>query len=224
MKKNKKRIIIILLMLLVIIALCIPAKSQAALQSNGGTIANKNLDDWIVQIRKMEEIGGTFGLSETIDTNGLLATTESNGIDCHMEKNTEYGALVILSASSYGNPSKIENGDTTTGNISGVKMNINYEFVAAGAGITNSTYAKNANGKYINNEYNTKSYNGDAMDIGSWHASTSTIWFHDNTDSSLIRAVSGSIFSYHGDGCNNRPAFWKQIHPTRAVVVIGNGL
>ena len=49
-----------------------------------------------------------------------------------MQKNTEYGGLVILSASSYGNPEKIENGQTTTGNASGVVMNINGEWTSAG--------------------------------------------------------------------------------------------
>ena len=50
-----------------------------------------------------------------------------------MEKNTEYGAMAILSASSYGNQSKIESGGTTTGNKSGVYINLNKEWVSAGS-------------------------------------------------------------------------------------------
>ncbi len=172
--KKQKGIKLFIAIVLAIGALSLSSTSQAALQSNGGTVATKTIDDWIVQIRQMEAAGGTFGLAETINTTGLLATTESNGLDCHMEKNTEYGALVILSASAYGNPSNIANGGTTTGNATGVKMNINKEWVAAGAGLTSTTYAKNANSRYINNDYGTTSggkyHTGDAMDIGTWHS------------------------------------------------------
>lgn len=48
-----------------------------------------------------------------------------------MEKNTEYGAMAILSTSSYGNPNIIANGDTTTGNKTGIVINFNNEWVSA---------------------------------------------------------------------------------------------
>ena len=78
----------------------------------------------MINVRKMEELGGTMGLSETLNDN-LTSSSTSNNIDVHMEKNTEYGALAILSASSYGNPNKVEDGNTTTGNVTGVVMKIN---------------------------------------------------------------------------------------------------
>ncbi len=60
-----------------------------------------------------------MGLSETLNDN-LSASSESNNIDVHMIRATEYGATAILSASGYGNP-KSENAIiSTTGNDTGV--------------------------------------------------------------------------------------------------------
>lgn len=228
--KNLRKKLIVLFILVWIISFITSTGVNAALQSNGGTVATKKIDDWIVQIRQMEASGGTLGLSETINKTGLLATTNSNGLDCHMEKNTEYGALVILSASSYGNPSVIANGGTTTGNATGVKMNINKEWVAAGAGLTSTTYAKNANSRYINNDYGTTSggkyHTGDAMNIGTWHSSRDATWCNATNYSGLLRACSGSIFSYSGHGNPNvQPsAYFEKTCASRAVVVVGSGL
>ena len=104
--------------------------SKAVLQSNGNTGAAYNLSDWMMNIRKMEELGGAMGLNEKINSD-LTTDGDSNNIDVHMQKNTEYGALAILSASSYGNPSKINDGETTTGNVTGVVMKLDSEWVAA---------------------------------------------------------------------------------------------
>lgn len=78
-----------------------------------------------MNVRKMEELGGAMGLTETLNDN--LTSTTSNNIDVHIERNTEYGAMAILSVSNYGNPSKIKNGETTTGNKSGIVINFNNE-------------------------------------------------------------------------------------------------
>ena len=151
-----------------------------------------------------------------------------------MEKNTEYGAMIILSASSYGNKNKIADGQTTTGNASGVVMKINSEWVAAGAGLNASTYAKNAKARYINNDYGTtaggKYHTGDAMDIGGWHSSGSAAWFADTSWHSCMRAYSGSVFSYM---CSN-PGGWLNVsdtaasykwgHTSRAAIVVGSGI
>lgn len=230
--KNLRKKIIMFFVLAGMLCLITPTKANAALQSNGGTASTKKFDDWIIQIRQMEAMGGTLGLSETINTTGLLSTTDSNGLDCHMEKNTEYGALVILSASSYGNPNKITDGETTTGNVTGVKMNINSEWVAAGAGLTETTYAKVADLRYINNDYGTtpggKYHTGDAMDIGTWHSSRGTNWITDVGGKSVggfLRGYSGSVFSYSGECWHSgAPAYVHQLHPSRAVVVLGTGL
>jgi len=99
-------------------------KVHAVVQANGNDGTAYNLSDWMINVRKMEELGGTMGLSETLNDN-LTSSSTSNSIDVHMEKNVEYGALAILSASSYGNPNKVEDGNTTTGNVTGVVMKIN---------------------------------------------------------------------------------------------------
>ena len=122
--------------------------SKAVLQSNGNTGATYNLSDWMINVRKMEELGGTMGLSETLNDN-LTSSSTSNNIDIHMQKNTEYGALAILSASSYGNPNKVNDGETTTGNATGVVMKLNSEWVAAGTVYEATNYA-NAVGRYKN--------------------------------------------------------------------------
>lgn len=195
MKTKLKLITFILLIVVAIIA--IPQYSNAALQSNGQEGTTKNMDQWMLQIRQMESLGGGLGLSESINATGLKATTPSNNVDVHMQKNTEYGALIILSASSYGNPSKINDGQTTTGNSTGVVMRINKEWVSAGAGITSSATWENAVGRYKNTY--TTSYvakRGDA--ILNWHGSSSSVWLNNISSSGLLRSYSGSVFSYSG--------------------------
>lgn len=235
MKKKCFKFLVIIGVLALLSIIGNSIQVQAVLQSNGGTPATKKIDDWILNIRKMESTGGTLGLNETINTTGLLATTDSNGLDCHMEKNTEYGAMVLLSASSYGNPNIIKSGDTTTGNVTGVVMNINKEWVAASAipNLTRTTYYKNANSRYVNNDYGEteggKYHKGDAMQQGGWHSdSPVTTWFYSNGGySGLLRAYSGSVFSYYGDGYVNdsdRAANYTRPWASRAVIVIGEGL
>lgn len=196
--KLKTKLKLITFTLLIAVAIiAIPQYSNAALQSNGQAGTTKSIDQWMLQIRQMESLGGGLGLSESINATGLKATTPSNNVDVHMQKNTEYGALIILSASSYGNPSKINDGQTTTGNSTGVVMKINKEWVSAGAGIINSTTWKNAVGRYKNTY--TTSYvakRGDA--ILNWHGSSSSDWIGTVYDFGLLRSYSGSVFSYYG--------------------------
>ena len=211
------------------------SSSKAVLQANGNDGATYNLSDWMMNVRKMEELGGAMGLSETVDSN-LTSSSDSNNIDVHMEKNTEYGALAILSASSYGNPNKINDGETTTGNATGVVMKLNMEWVAAGylTGVENYKNAvsryKNfvnipdvnyfwANGK-LEAIYEAKA--GDAIsETKDWHGGSGSTWIsfiaQGNYDGNqrfpyagLLRSYSKSIFSYYGyaGGYSNR-AFIK---------------
>lgn len=218
MKTKLKLIILIMLMAVAIIA--IPQNSNAALQSNGQAGTTKNMDEWMLQIRQMESLGGGLGLSESINATGLKATTPSNNVDVHMQKNTEYGALIILSASSYGNPSKINDGQTTTGNSTGVVMKINKEWVSAGTGITKSNVWKNAVGRY-KNTYTTKyvAKRGDA--ILNWHGSSSSEWIATTNISGLVRSYSGSVFSYYGFDYNYNGAFYTNSWASRACLVQG---
>ena len=146
MKKTKISIVLLIMMTALLILM---PTSKAALQSNGSTVANQSLNDWFINIRKMESLGGTLGLTETINAD-LTSGSGSNNLDIHMQKNTEYGAIAILSASSYGNPNIIASGETTTGNETGIVMNLNKEWVAAEIATIDSwaTNVRNANKKY----------------------------------------------------------------------------
>lgn len=147
--------------------------SKAALQANGNTSKPDTIENWLLNIRKMEETGGTLGLTDTINTTDLTSSAStSNNLDIHMEKNTEYGAMAILSASAYGNQNKINSGETTTGNKSGVYINLNKEWVSAGS-LTGYAQFENANVKY-KNAYTTKyvAKVGDAIsETAGWHES-----------------------------------------------------
>ncbi len=236
----------LLISIIVVGLICIftPLKINAALQSNGGTPATKDVNGWITQIRQMQASGGALGLTDTI---GADLTSTNTNLDIHMEKNTEYGAMVLLSASSYGNPEKIENGGTTTGNATGVYMNINKEWVAAGMANTAAASMKNAAGRY-KNQYTAPTYTekvGDAVaGVAGWHGSGSSTWIsvacNQNIEaglvrSGLIRAYSGSIFSYNGYGYSagnglsdldsyRQAADYRKAYTSRAVVVVGSGV
>ena len=230
MKKTKSKILFVILIIWMLILLN-STQVSAVLQSNGGASATKDIDGWILAIRGMEAQGGTLGLNEKINSTGLLHTTESgsNGLDCHMEKNTEYGAMVLLSASSYGNPNKIESGHTTTGNSTGVVMNINKEWVAAGAGLKGTKVFRYADARYINNDYGTtaggKYHIGDAMAQSQWHGDFKSTWLTYMDYSGFLRAYSSNIFSYYGKGtATSDDAKYTKPWASRAVIVIGDGL
>ena len=224
MKKSIRKIM--LLLILSILILSSKQAAQAVLQSNGSASSAKTIDQWMLQIRQMESPGGALVLNETVNAIGLNSTTGSNNLDIHMEKNTEYGAMAILSASSYGNPNKIASGGTTTGNKTGVYINLNQEWVAAGTLSSTSTYRQAAS-KY--KDLYTTSYvakAGDAIsETAGWHGSGASTWINNNNNSGLLRAYSGSVFSYYGNGGNsNYDAYYSKPWSSRAVVVVGSGL
>ena len=232
---------------MILIGILIPNKSYGALQSNGGTPATKDVNAWITQIRQMQATGGSLGLTDTINSSNL--TSGNKNLDIHMEKNTEYGAVVLLGASSYGNPNKMNtNGVTTTGNKTGVVMNINKEWVAAGTSNTVAASMKNAANRY-KNQYTAPTYTakvGDAIaTTGGWHGSTATTWLSSKANwgqtinkSCLIRSYAGSVFSYYGYGYDDyasgyadpdtdsyrRDADYRRAWASRAVVVTGSGV
>ena len=222
--KNKINRSITIFLFLIIFIILNTGNSKAVLQANGNGSAIYNISDWMLNVRRMEELGGAMGLTETLNSN-LTSSSESNNIDVHMEKNTEYGALVILSASSYGNPNKVEDGNTTTGNATGVLMYLNSEWVASGTVVSATNYY-NAKSRYKNvctDQYVAKK--GDAIsETVNWHGSKKNAWIYDNIDYGLLRARVGSIFSYYGTSNNDNGAYYIYEHPTRAVVVSGQGL
>lgn len=233
--KEKNKSIVIFLFFIIFLILN-QGKVHAVLQANGNDGTKYNLSDWMLNVRRMEELGGAMGLSETVNDN-LTSSSGSNNIDVHMQKNTEYGALAILSASSYGNPSKVENGNTTTGNVTGVVMKLNQEWVAAAANELDATNFKSSVARY-KNIYTVDTVGGkfgDGIDIGSWHGGIKNLWLSSGRisikeNSALIRSYSDSIFSYYGyssvSNASNNPViyadgYWKKEHFTRAVVVQG---
>ena len=177
----------------------------------------------------MEATGGTLGLSESINGTTLLSTTDSNNLDIHMEKNTEYGAVAILSASAYGNQAKIEDNQTTTGNKSGIYMRIGRsvaDVVAAGQVPAAGRYA-GMNARYKDNYttyYVAKA--GDAItETGGWGSGAQTWLNNENIYSILRRGYSGSVFGYYGHGLNGHgDADYGSAYPSRACVVVGEGL
>ena len=153
-----------------------------------------------------------------------------------MEKNTEYGAIAILSASSYGNPNVIGKGGTSTGNKTGIVFTHSdswsgLEVVAAYA--EGDTNKKTISQKYYNSyKYNssTSSANpkiGDAtIETANWHGS--------KYDSALIKLAGsyGSIARRGGD-YNISSVFqinWIQAgagyvtSSARAIMICGEGI
>lgn len=233
--KTKKKILVGIFAILMACIILQPNKANAALQSNGGTPATKNLATWMLQIRQMQELGGTLGRTDTVDTSNL--TSNATDLDIHMEKNTEYGAMAILSASAYGNPNPIADGGTTTGNSTGIVININKEWTAAGMLSGISTFT-NANDRY-KNSYKSNVYaikTGDAItETSGWHGSGASTWLNDGyannnaTKAGLIRAYSGSLFSYYGAASTynvsrNQPAMATNTYNSRACIVVGTGI
>lgn len=247
MKKKIYKVIITSIFIAFLLLLGLNNNSYAVLQANGATPATQTLQNWLYNVRAMEASGQALGLTESINGDTLMPSS-SNGLDSHMEKNTEYGAMAILSASSYGNPSKIENGGTTTGNKSGIVININNEMVAAGDSLINDNNNvprfKTSNEKY-KNVYAMDGYVkkvGDAIDIGAWHGASGNMWLtYRNArgdyviggyTSILLRSHSGSLFSFFGlsrytSSTSDREhyaAYYTNSWATRGVVVVGDGV
>lgn len=220
---NKK---IILVSLMLITLIYIPTISNAALQANGKSFKIDTLEKWLLNIRKMEATGGTLGLSDTINENDLTSSaSNSNNLDIHMELNTEYGAMAILSASSYGNPNKINDGETTTGNKSGIYIYSNSKEATSAAleNLSLNIFNK-ANLKY-KNIYNIGPFVpkiGDAtIETAGWHgareADTSL-----NSSRYFLRYT--GVFGYRCYENNSSGANLDGSYITRAVVVVGEGL
>lgn len=151
---------------------------QAALQANATTHANpvsKAGAAWITEIRQMETVGQTMGLTETLE--GLNATGDSNNIDVHMMLPNEYEAITILSVSGYGNSGKLRDETdaqkrTTTGNATGV-------YFTGDRSELLSCYSGRDYGKYsISGDIGTQMI----MDL-KWHegSSSATQWNNQNS-------------------------------------------
>ena len=124
-----------------------------------------------------------MGLNETLNED-LTSSSGSNGIDVHMMRTTEYGAIAILSASGYGNPSNAKAITSTTGNETGIILNTNnYEWTAGGlqgsifSGVNNRYFDS-----YTSNQASARA--GDALGTSitpnpgaaGWHSASYSNW------------------------------------------------
>ena len=226
---------ILLVMLLILMPF---GNVKAALQANPNTYyKNTNSpENWLSSIRSMEKSGNAMGLSETLNSD-LTASSESNGIDVHMMRSTEYGAMAILSASGYGNPSKLQNSSvkTTTGNKTGVYVSNGYWEHVAGGHIE-STRFKGVNEKYYDayTENQSSAKVGDALGNKSttnpgcegWHTDTYNFWFDKYCCNSFSRGYRGlfNFSRYNGNDDIGREFYpWTKEY-ARGVAVVGAGL
>ena len=165
-----------------------------------------------------------MGLNETLNED-LTSSSGSNGIDVHMMRTTEYGAIAILSASGYGNPSNASAITTTTGNETGIIINTNqWEWTAGGE----TSFLSTVNNKYID-RYTTSSTSAKAGDglgtstttnpgTAGWHKSSESYseWLY-NASCGFKRGV-GGIFSFNGYYGTSYSYY------ARGVAVCGTGL
>lgn len=223
MKKTKLILATLTIMLAAILLNTVEV--QAALQANSSTHYNsKNIKtptDWMSGFRQMENSGGGMGLSETLGSD-LTSSSGSNSIDVHMMRSTEYGAIAILSASGYGNPSNRQTLTTTTGNKTGIYFSgSNYEWVAGG--LENSIFSgtnKKYYDTYKNNDKNSARV-GDALGepsnngCQSWHSARAWAWV--NSSNPYFERGDGGLFSF---------SYGKAGDATRGrgVAVVGAGL
>lgn len=239
MNKVKKIVFVSVLIITLGMVLNV-SRVESALQANGKSTASYAFDKWPAMVRGMEALGGTFGLSETINSSSLLATTDSNNLDTHMQLNTEYGAMAILSASSYGNPEKVTSGGTTTGNSTGIVMPLTTEWVS-GADFSDTRNSpsngtivfRNMNSRYKNQYYHNSEVGkiGDAtIETQKWHGATDEtnqyMWISSNVSNAFCRSY-GNIFAYTGyyyGGNRNGLANYNYAYPTRVVVIVGQGV
>ena len=200
--------------------------SKAALQANSTTHANpikKSGAYWIEEIRKMETSGQTMGLTETLGTD-LTSSSESNNIDVHMIRTTEYGAMAILSASGFGNPKKLSEvtTKTTTGNVTGVYINTSYYEWTAGVAAAN-TVGKNARYYDLYTTSNSSAKVGDALGTATatnpgcagWHGASNSGW---------VSGTNGFVRGYGGVFSFGSSTWTGNTGMGRGVAVVGTGL
>lgn len=244
--KTKKIIAIIALMLGIVLAL---NTNVFALQSTStGTSKIDAATYWITTIRKIEGENGGMGLKETINTTTLVPTSESNNIDVHLQKNTEYGAMILLGASNYGKRATntsatscwMQSGvtsitgtsttlATSTGNISGVyelgyynmnRASYGWEWTAGGG----RSFLSSIDSRY-RNIYTTATSSalaGDATVDGDINLST---WHTSRPNSNWPSAPYGFMRGGGDRGVFSRSSnFGSDGSYARAAVVCGAGL
>ena len=198
------------------------------MQANPNTHYRKesNTTYWATGIRNMEKLGEAMGLNEILNTN-LTPESDSNDIDVHFMRSTEYGAIAILSASGYGNPQTLQQSalKTTTGNKTGVYFSgfdLSYECVAGGMSESIIYEHSRYYDKYTSSQDSARV--GDALGnattanqgCAGWHSASKASWVNGNS-TFFVRDL-GGLFSFYCYSIT-RSAYYG-----RGVAVCGEGL
>lgn len=203
-------------------------QARASLQANPNTQYTKTdvPVNWMKAFREMEQTGEAMGLDESL--NADLTAVSSNNIDVHMMRSTEYGAIAILSASGYGNPSNEQAITSTTGNNTGVILDTNGKWEWVAGGLKGSIFT-GTDGRYYDTyeETQTSAKRGDALGnkeidnagCDGWHSAQSIGWVYSNSPY-FTRGGEG-IFSggYYATGATSGVVVWS-----RGVAVCGTSL
>ena len=200
--------------LAVLMAILMTTNVHAALQSRpGGTRKSAMYNSLFKLIREMEATGGSLGLNaileEDVNTRAYIETSESNNIDTHMCKNTEWGTVAMLSASKYGagNGNVTPNSDTSTGNMTGVYgLHEGYEIVAGGIVSLMANIMKNAPIRYVDSYEEgtdghdlTRYITGDATyETRTFSGATQGYFVTNGTKYIFYRGRNGNINRYPG--------------------------
>ncbi|MCI8640546.1 MAG: hypothetical protein HFJ59_01535 [Clostridia bacterium] len=228
MKKIIRKSFITIMIALILIIMMV-VKSEAGLQANPNTHYKKQLliDDWMVEIRNMEKIGESMGLSEELNED-LTSKNGSNNIDVHLMRSTEYGAIAILSASGYGNPQTLQESTikTTTGNKTGIYFSENNAEIVAGGRETSKPVGANSRYYDIYTADNSSAKRGDALGnsttinpgCAGWHGASKQGWI---VNYHFWRGY-GGLFSFSWSGASYETDAFKNY--ARGVAVCGEGL
>lgn len=217
------------LSIIVVLAILFMHKNVYAVggQASGtSSLDYKTVSYFFELIRAMETSTGTLGKSSNINTDTYVDNS-GNGIDCHLEKNTEYGTITLLAASEYGNATSTDSASTGLGSTGVFQMNNGYsEYVA-------NTYSSEKDGTPTTNDYNGALTRADSRYVNKYYGSKHSITgdglietdgagggttFVTSSSPVFIRGYIG-FFGYNIDG---GIGYWDK--SARAVVVCGSGL
>lgn len=204
MKKNFRKKLIITIIIATILLLQSKVFATGGQASGTNDLAkNRTVSYFFELIRSMETSTGTLGKASNINTTNYVDSS-GNGIDCHLEKNTEYGTITILAASDFGSKENC----TAANNTGVIISNGNQWEVVANTLQESPTSDKisnsynraliNADSRYVDEYKNTTKYSipGDGIiETDGWGGNKN---FIDSTRPVFKRRVNG-FFGYAND-------------------------
>lgn len=157
-----KKIILSISIILAIILINGNVHAVGGQASGTSSLYSKTVSYFFELIRAMETPTGTLGVNSNINTTTYVDSS-GNGIDCHLEKNTEYGTIALLAASEYGNKTSTDSASTALGATGVFQMNNGkYEYVA-------NTWSSAENGTPTTNRYNRALTSADARYVNKYY-------------------------------------------------------